>query len=68
MSRQQMLDDGGDALIFLGVELRVLEEGNVPRAPDAPNLAQHAARLVAEFLQFLAGGVCKHGRKLYKVK
>jgi hypothetical protein len=36
-----MLQDGGEALVFLAIEFRILEERNVSGAADFPYFSNH---------------------------
>ena len=64
MAREQVLDDGGDAVGLLSVEVSVFEEGKVAGAAGIAYLVEYAPGMVPEFSEFLAGRVCKHGREL----
>jgi hypothetical protein len=63
---EQMLDECGDAFVFVAVELRVFEERKVPGTSNSPYFVEYAKGALVELIELFAGGLRKHGRELYK--
>lgn len=58
---EQVLNEGGNALGFLTVELGIFEEGDVSRSPDSFYVAEYAEGVATQFFEVFAGGLRKHG-------
>jgi hypothetical protein len=59
---EQMLDEGGQAVLFQTIEIGVFKEIEVAGAADSFDFAEDAEGVEAEFIEFFAGGGWKHGR------
>ena len=54
VSREQMRQDGVQALMFLAIEFGILDERYIPRSSNLPHLADHTHSFVLQGLEFVA--------------
>ena len=64
VTSQQVLDEGGDALMFEAIEFGVFKEGNVTGAADTFYVAQGLNGYTFEFEEFGTRIIGEHGREL----
>jgi hypothetical protein len=65
VSREQVRQDGVQALMFLAIEFGILDERYIPRSSNLPHLADHTHSFVLQGLEFVAHIFCGGGRGFY---
>jgi hypothetical protein len=58
---QQVLDERGDAVVLLAIEVGIFEEVEIARATDPSNLAQDVNGFLIEFFEMFAVVFRMHG-------